>query len=114
MSKYAHPTTVLYHRQLGPKWLPCYLDMQNPHNTQLVSALAANNSYSLILFTLEPPHHCANILSSIIATAQRKKLKTWVKQSQELPQSSQSHVSKKKVKAAVQANPISHIGTSGS
>ncbi|MEA5577455.1 serine/threonine-protein kinase [Anabaena sp. UHCC 0451] len=90
--------TVLYNRQLGPKWLPCYLDMQNPHNLQLVSALAANNSYPLFLFTLEPPHNCVHILNSNIAPAQRQKLKTWVKQSQQLPSSSQSQVSKKLLK----------------
>ncbi|MBC5796285.1 serine/threonine protein kinase [Sphaerospermopsis sp. LEGE 00249] len=104
--------TVLYHRQLGPKWLPCYLDMQNPHNTQLVSALAANNSYSLILFTLEPPHHCANILSSSIATAQKEKLQAWVKQSEQLPSSSKSHTSKKLLKQQykqIQTQILAHL-----
>nr|WP_242039584.1 serine/threonine-protein kinase [Anabaena sphaerica] len=104
--------TVLYNRQVEPKWLPCYLDMQNPHNLQLVSSLAENKSYPLILFTLEPPHNCANILSSSIAPAQRQKLKNWVKQSQQLPSSSQSHVSKKLLKQQykqIQAQILEHL-----
>ncbi|MFM2064911.1 MAG: hypothetical protein RLZZ507_4582 [Cyanobacteriota bacterium] len=104
--------TVLYNRQLGPKWLPCYLDMQNTHNLQLVSVLAENKSYPLILFTLEPPHHCINILSSNIAPAQRQKLKTWVQQSQQLPSSSQAHVSKKLLKQQykqIQTQILAHL-----
>lgn len=90
--------TVLYNRQIGPKWLPCYLDMQNSQNIQLISALAANKSYPLMFFSLESPHNCVNILISNIASGQRQKLQTWVRQSQKLPSSSQSHISKKMLK----------------
>jgi serine/threonine-protein kinase len=86
--------TVLYNRQLGPKWLPCYLDMQNPQNCSLVSSLAANEHYPLILFTLEAPHSCANVISSYIDPTQRQMLKTWVQKSQNLPSSSQAQLSK--------------------
>ncbi|WP_016951381.1 serine/threonine-protein kinase [Anabaena sp. PCC 7108] len=90
--------TVLYGRQVVPKWLPCYLDMQNSQNLQLVSTLTNYTSYPLILFTLETPHTCANVLSSSIAPIQQKKLKNWVKQSQQLPSSALSQVSKKMLK----------------
>ncbi|BAY06941.1 serine/threonine protein kinase [Calothrix sp. NIES-2098] len=86
--------TVLYNRKLGPKWLPCYLDMHNPQNHRLVSSLAENERYPLILFTIEPPHTCASVISSYIEPTQRQMLKNWVKQSQSLPPSSQCQLSK--------------------
>ncbi|MBD2354825.1 serine/threonine protein kinase [Tolypothrix sp. FACHB-123] len=86
--------TVLYNRLLVPKWLPCYLDMQNPQNQRLVTALAENERYPLILFTLEPPHSCISVISSYIDPTQRQLLKTWVKQSQSLPNSAQAQLSK--------------------
>lgn len=90
--------TVLYNRELSPKWLPCYLDMQNPQNHQLVASLAENQRYPLIFFTLEAPHTCTNIITSYIDSAQRQKLQTWVQQSKRLPPSSQSHLSKNLLK----------------
>ncbi|WP_089093971.1 serine/threonine protein kinase [Nodularia sp. NIES-3585] len=90
--------TVIYTPALGLKWLPCYLDMQNPQNHQLVSALAEHERYPVICFTLEAPHDCANVLSSSIDFNQRQMLKTWVKQSQNLPPSSQAHLSKNLLK----------------
>lgn len=90
--------TVLYNRQLAPKWLPCYLDMQNPQNIRLVSFLAENEHYPLIFFTLEAPNSCTNVLSSRIEPTQRQMLKTWVKQSQSLPPASQPQLSKQLLK----------------
>lgn len=90
--------TVLYNRELSPKWLPCYLDMQNPQNHQLVYSLAENQRYPLIFFTLESPHSCTHIINSCIDSVQRQKLKAWVEQSKRLPPSSQSHLSKNLLK----------------
>jgi serine/threonine protein kinase len=90
--------TLLYNRQLAPKWLPCYLDMQNLQNRRLVQSLAENEHYPLIFFTLEAPHTCTNVLSSRIDPTQRQTLKTWIKQSQNLSPSSQAHLSKQLLK----------------
>lgn len=90
--------TVLYNRELVPKWLPCYLDMQNPQNQKLAWALAENGYYPLMLFTLEPPYTCTNVLSSRVSSAHRELLKIWVKQSQKLPPSSESQSSKQLLK----------------
>ncbi len=90
--------TVIYTPALGLKWLPCYLDMQNSQNHPLVYALADHECYPVICFTLEAPHNCANVLSSYIDFNQRQMLKTWVKQSQSLPASSQAHLSKNLLK----------------
>jgi serine/threonine protein kinase len=90
--------TVLYDRQLAPKWLPCYLDMQNPQNLKMVGFLAENEHYPLIFFTLEAPHSCINVLSSRIEPTQRQILKTWVQQTHSLPPASQPQVSKQLLK----------------
>ncbi|MDZ8025570.1 MAG: serine/threonine-protein kinase [Nostoc sp. ChiQUE01a] len=104
--------TVLYHRELAPKWLPCYLDMQNPQNLKLVSLLAQNERYPLIFFTLEAPNSCANVLSSRIDPTQCQMLKTWVEQSQNLPPSSQPHLSKQLLKQQykqMQSQVLQHL-----
>ncbi|MEH2010473.1 serine/threonine protein kinase [Nostoc sp.] len=90
--------SILYNRQLAPKWLPCYLDMQNPQNLKVVSFLAENEHYPLIFFTLEAPHSCTNVLSSRIEPTQRQMLKTWVQQSHSLPPASQPQLSKQLLK----------------
>ncbi|MBD2606172.1 serine/threonine protein kinase [Scytonema hofmannii FACHB-248] len=90
--------TVLYNKGLEPKWLPCYLDMQNPQNQKLVSSLAENERYPLIFFTSEAPHSCANVISSGIDPTQRQMLKTWLEHSQSLPPSSLSQLSKNLLK----------------
>ncbi|MEH2273382.1 MAG: serine/threonine-protein kinase [Nostoc sp.] len=90
--------SVLYNRQLAPKWLPCYLNMQNPQNLRVVSFLAENEYYPLIFFTLEAPHSCTNVLSSRIELTQRQMLKTWVQQSHSLPPGSQPQLSKQLLK----------------
>ncbi|MHC5724731.1 MAG: serine/threonine protein kinase, partial [Nostoc sp.] len=90
--------TVLYNRQLAPKWLPCYLDMQNPQNLRMVGFLAENERYPLIFFTLEAPHSCTNVLTSGIEPTQRQMLKTWVEQSHSLPPASQLQLSKQLLK----------------
>ncbi|MBD2500952.1 serine/threonine protein kinase [Anabaena azotica] len=90
--------TLLYNQKLEPKWLPCYLDTQNPLNRQLIISLVNNASYPLICFTLEAPHSCIQILNSDIEPSQRQKLQIWLEQSQKLPLASQAHVSKNLLK----------------
>ncbi len=90
--------TVLYNQKLGPKWLPCYLDMQNPQNQRMVCSLAENERYPLIFFTLEAPHSSTNVLSCYIDHSQRQMLQIWVEQSKNLPPSSKSQLSKNLLK----------------
>lgn len=77
--------TLLYSQEYGAKWLPCYLDMQNPHHLDLVQSLAASDRYGLIFFTLESPHPCIEVSSSPIGLHQQQMLKTWLKQTHTLP-----------------------------
>jgi serine/threonine-protein kinase len=90
--------TLLYDQELGPKWLPCYLDMQNSQNQKVVYSLAEYGRYPLICFTLEAPHSCIHVLSSHIANTQRQRLKLWVEQSKCLPKSDQALLSKNLLK----------------
>ncbi|MDM9379491.1 serine/threonine-protein kinase [Chlorogloeopsis sp. ULAP01] len=109
--------TLLYSREFGSKWLPCYLDMTNPHNHRLVSSLAKNERYPLIFFTLEAPNFCANVLSSYIALDQRQMLKRWVEQSQSLPASSYLQLSKNLLKhqyLQLQSRMLQYVAASDS
>lgn len=104
--------TALYNRQFAPKWLPCYLDMQNPQNLRMVSFLAENEQYPLIFFTLEAPHSCIKVLSSRIESTQRQMLKTWVQQSHSLPPASQPQLSKQLLKQQykqIQSRILQHL-----
>ncbi|AFZ02264.1 serine/threonine protein kinase [Calothrix sp. PCC 6303] len=77
--------TLLYSREYGKKWLPCYLDMQNSQHLKLVGSLAECDRYPLICYTQEPPHDCLTVLAATISLQQRQMLKTWLQQSQTLP-----------------------------
>lgn len=77
--------TLLYSREHGTKWLPCYLDMQNRRHLKLVSSLLECDRYPLICYAQEPPHNCLNVLASTISLQQRQMLKTWLQQCQTLP-----------------------------
>ncbi|MEH1778190.1 MAG: serine/threonine-protein kinase [Nostoc sp.] len=104
--------TVLYNRQLAPKWLPCYLDMQNPQNLKMVSLLTENEHYPLIFFTLEEPHSCTQVLSSRIEPTQQQLLKTWVQQSHTLPPTSQAQLSRQLLKQQykqIQSRILQHL-----
>ncbi len=90
--------SLLYHPQLGPKWLPCYLDMQNPFYQKLVSVLAQQEQYPVIFFPLEPPHRSADVISIAIDENKRQLLKTSLTKSQNLPQTNQAQVSKNLLK----------------
>jgi serine/threonine-protein kinase len=105
--------TLLYTQAFGAKWLPCYLDMQNPYNLRLVSFLADHNSYPLMCFTLEPPNKCTQVLTSHVDLSQRQKLKIWVEQSQKLPPTTQPQLSKNLLKQQykqLQSQMLERIG----
>lgn len=82
--------TLLYSREQGAKWLPCYLDMYNSSHCDIVRCLSDNESYPIILFALEPPYQCTNVCSGHIEIRQQQKLKAWLKLSESLPHVSSS------------------------
>ncbi|AKG24298.1 serine/threonine-protein kinase [Calothrix sp. 336/3] len=86
--------TLIYHSNLPPKWLPCYLDLHNSHHYQLVNALLNHECYPLIFFTLEKPNNCVNVLSCRIENHQQQMLKSWLESNKNLPSSSNPQLSK--------------------
>lgn len=85
---YPHPMllwiTLLYHRNITPKWLPCYLDMHNTYNVKLVEKLAETHNYGLLFFTLESPHDCIHQVNIYLPESQEENLQSWVVQSQQV------------------------------
>ncbi|MBU7585315.1 MAG: serine/threonine protein kinase [Nostoc sp. TH1S01] len=106
--------TLLYDQELVPKWLPCYLDMQNAQSQELVFALIEYGRYSLICFTLEAPHSCVTVINTHITNTQRQRLKLWSEQSKSQPQSDQALMSKNLLKQQykqIQSHILEHLSS---
>ena len=73
--------TVIYTRQHGAKWLPYYLDLKTSFGQEITQLLQNTGEYRLLFFAKETPNPCTHILQSSIATAQRERLKEWLKSS---------------------------------
>lgn len=86
--------TALYQPHIGTKWLPSYLDMHNSQHRILVNSLAENKRYPLVLFSLETPHSCTHVTSSVINSEQRQLLKTCLSKSKNLRNSNRAQLSK--------------------
>lgn len=76
--------TALQNREQGPRWLPCYLDLKTPVGQEMARLLGETGSYRLLFFAQEEPQRCANVMTSTIATAQRKMLQEWATSGQML------------------------------
>jgi serine/threonine-protein kinase len=69
---------VLYSSNYGPRWLPCYLDLKTNLGQEIATLLSQSGRYKLLLFALENPHRCAEVLTCTIASPQRSMLQEWV------------------------------------
>lgn len=69
--------TVLYHRDYGPRWLPCYLDLKTSSGQRFAALLGETGNYSLLFFALEKPAACQQVLTATVAPNQCKLLKEW-------------------------------------
>jgi len=76
--------TVLYNRNEGPRWLPCYLDLKTPAGQKVTQYLGQSGLYRILFFALKYPQTCQNIMSSTIAPNQCQMLKDWLQSSQAL------------------------------
>ncbi|ACK69464.1 serine/threonine protein kinase [Gloeothece citriformis PCC 7424] len=76
--------TVLYHREHGPRWLPCYLDLKTLQGQQLTRALGELGNYWILFFALEDPNKCERAITASIAPTQCERLKDWGMQSQNI------------------------------
>ena len=74
--------TVLYHRQQGPRWLPCYLDLKTPQGQKITKILGETGQYWILFFSLEGDNICENVITANLATHQRQILQQWLTDSQ--------------------------------
>ncbi|WP_013320187.1 serine/threonine protein kinase [Gloeothece verrucosa] len=74
--------TVLYHRENGPRWLPCYLDLKTLQGQQLARALGELGNYWILFFALDDPKKCERAITASIAPNQCERLKDWALQGQ--------------------------------
>ncbi len=69
--------TLIYNRQFGPRWLPCYLDLKSSKGQLIARTLSEFGSYRILLFALERPGQCQHLLESTISNQNCKMLKQW-------------------------------------
>ncbi|MEA5536445.1 serine/threonine-protein kinase [Crocosphaera sp. XPORK-15E] len=74
--------TVLYHREYGPRWLPCYLDLKTSSGQRFARLLGESGSYWILFFALEKGERCQHVLTTTIAPNQRQNLQEWADKSQ--------------------------------
>ena len=73
--------TLLYHREHGPRWLPCYLDLKTPQGQAIARTLAQTGKYWILFFALEGTQKCDNVITVSIPSNQCKMLEDWAQQS---------------------------------
>ncbi len=77
--------TVLYHKEHGPRWLPCYLDLKTSSGQRFASLLGEASQYWILFFALENPHRCQQAMTATVAPNQCKLLKEWASDSHSMP-----------------------------
>ena len=71
-----------HHKEAGPRWLRCYLDLKSSPGREIVQLLVEKGHYHLLFFALEEPEHCAYVMPMQIGEAQRAQLQEWLVTSQ--------------------------------
>ncbi|CCI34527.1 MULTISPECIES: serine/threonine-protein kinase [Microcystis] len=89
--------TVLYHRQWGPRWLSCYLDLKTPQGQKITKTLAETGQYWILFFPLEGSPICENVITANILPNQCQILQQWVTDGQ-LAQVGNPQISKRMLK----------------
>ncbi|NJR39740.1 MAG: serine/threonine protein kinase [Leptolyngbyaceae cyanobacterium CSU_1_4] len=89
--------TVLYNRDHGPRWLPCYLDLKAAPGRQMAMLLGKTGKYNLLFFPKQAAGQCINVQTASIALGQCKLLRDWSNvgsstQSQPVPEVSKNHL----------------------
>ncbi|ACK66262.1 serine/threonine protein kinase [Rippkaea orientalis PCC 8801] len=90
--------TVLYHRDYGPRWLPCYLDLKTSSGQRFARLLGELGAYWILFFPLEGSDRCQHVMTTTIAPNQRKNLQEWANKSQ-LLKGGQPQVTKRMLRA---------------
>lgn len=77
--------TVLYHKEFGPRWLPCYLDLKTPVGQRTARTLGESGRYWILFFALEGSDQCLNVITASIPPNQGKMLIEWANTGQMAP-----------------------------
>jgi serine/threonine-protein kinase len=70
------------HKETGPRWLRCYLDLKSAQGQKIVHLLCEREQYYVLFFALEDPHHCAYVMPVAINPSQKSQLQEWLLTSQ--------------------------------
>ncbi len=90
--------TLLYNKENGPRWLPCYLDLKTEKGQQVVTVLSQSESYRVLFFDVNGSGDCQHVMTSSIASKNRQRLKYWVNTSQLVKGSGQPQMTKNLLK----------------
>lgn len=90
--------TVLYHRQHGPRWLPCYLDFKTETGQSIGRLLGEIGNYGILFFALNEPQQCKHVMKTTIATHQRQLLQEWWQKANSIKYYGQPQISKRILK----------------
>jgi eukaryotic-like serine/threonine-protein kinase len=67
-----------YHKDSGPRWLRCYLDLKSVQGREIMQVLIEKGQYQILFFALEEPEHCTYIMPMTIGSSQRSQLQEWM------------------------------------
>ncbi|BAS58361.1 MULTISPECIES: serine/threonine protein kinase [Leptolyngbya] len=72
----------LQHKDGNPRWLKCFLDLKTEQGQKLTRLLIEKESYYILFFAIEDPHHCAYVMPLQTTPMQRSQLLEWMLASQ--------------------------------
>lgn len=90
--------TVLYNREYGPRWLPCYLDLGTESGRKVAQTLGDLGIYQILFFALNNPEQCKHVMSSTLAANQCKILQNWASESKTFQNTGQAEKSRKRLR----------------
>jgi serine/threonine-protein kinase len=73
--------TALYTKEHGARWLPCYLDLKTSLGQKITRLLAETGRYRILLFAIEEPSRCSQVVTATVDPEQCKLLESWAKMS---------------------------------
>jgi serine/threonine-protein kinase len=76
--------TALHTQPHGTQWFTCYLDLKDPNSLEIAECLAKTGFYRLLLFCLEEPQRCAQVMTASLSREQCQRLQQWIDTSQSL------------------------------
>ena len=90
--------TVLYNREYGPRWLPCYLDLGTEAGRKVAQVLGNLGIYQILFFAISNPEECKHVMSSTLASNQCKILKDWASESKNFKSAGLAERSRKRLR----------------